>query len=104
ATSDTREQMNECLTAAEHSADEMNHVHEALGAIAEAVTQIDQMSHQIAAAAEEQSATAVEIQRNTRTIADIAVATQNDIQTAEALGHEKKQQTRKQQERVLRFY
>ncbi len=104
ATSDTREQMNECLTAAEHSADEMNHVHEALASIAEAVTRIDQMSHQIAAAAEEQSTTAVEIQRNTRTIADIAVATQTDIQTAEALGREMEQQTRKQQELVLRFY
>jgi aerotaxis receptor len=104
ATSGAREQMNECLTAAERSADEMNRVHNALTSISDAVTRIDQMSHQIAAAAEEQSTTAVEIQRNTQTIADIAAATQSDIQTAESLGRDMEQQTRKQQELVLRFY
>ena len=104
ATSDTREQMNACLTAAGHSVEEMDRVHGTLASISDAAARIDQMSHQIAAAAEEQLTTAVEIQRNTQTIADIAATTQSDIQTAELLGREMEQQTRKQHELVSRFY
>ena len=104
ATSDTREQMNACLTAAGHSAEEMDRVHEALASISEAAIRIDQMSHQIAAAAEEQSTTAVGIPRNTQTIAEIAETTQSDIQTAERLGREMDEQTHKQQALVSRFY
>lgn len=104
ATASARGRMDECLTAAERSVDEMNRVHEALSSISTSVMRIDQMSHQIAAAAEEQSTTATEIQLNTQTIANIAAATQQDIQTAETLGREMEQQTHKQLELVLRFY
>jgi len=62
------------------------------------------MSHQIAAAAEEQSVTAVDIERNTKTIAEIAATSQAEIQTTETLGSHMEQETRKQLELVLRFY
>lgn len=104
ATNSARQRMDECLTAAERSAEEMDHVHEALSVISTTVMRIDQMSHQIAAAAEEQSTTATEIQRNTQTIASITTATQKDIQTTEVLANEMEQQTRKQLELVLRFH
>lgn len=104
ATDDTRGSMDECLTAAESSVNEMNRVHQALTAISNTVTQIDQMSHQIAAAAEEQSTTAVDIQRNTNSIAQIATTSQEEIQTTESLGSDMEQETRKQLELVLRFY
>lgn len=104
ATDNTRRSMDDCLAAAERSVNEMNHVHEALTVISETVVRIDQMSHQIAAAAEEQSVTAKEIQRNTTTIADIATKTQEDIQMTETLANEMAQQTHKQLELVLRFY
>jgi len=104
ATEDTRARMDDCLAAAESSVNEMNRVHHALTAISNTVTQIDQMSHQIAAAAEEQSVTAVDIERNTKTIAEIAATSQAEIQTTETLGSHMEQETRKQLELVLRFY
>ena len=104
ATDDTRARMDDCLAAAESSVNEMDRVHQALTAISNTVTQIDQMSHQIAAAAEEQSVTAVDIERNTKTIARIAATSQEEIQTTESLGSQMEQETRKQLELVLRFY
>lgn len=103
ATDDVRTGMDKCLASVDRSVSAMSNVHQALTAISQSVIHIDQMSHQIAAAAEEQSVAAADIQRNTKTITDIASRTQNDIQEAEQLGKEMGQLTEKQLELVLRF-
>ncbi|HSC68496.1 MAG TPA: PAS domain-containing methyl-accepting chemotaxis protein, partial [Cellvibrio sp.] len=55
ATDDASLNMKNCLDLADRSVHEMNNVRTALDSISQSVNAIDQMSHQIAAAAEEQS-------------------------------------------------
>ncbi|HEY8940652.1 MAG TPA: aerotaxis receptor Aer, partial [Cellvibrio sp.] len=67
------------------------------------VTSIDNMSHQIAAAAEEQSATAREIEGNTGNIAEIADLSQQQIQQADTLNHEVAELSNRQADLIIRF-
>lgn len=76
------ENMAQCQSLADLSVNEMVNVSEALVAITNAVNAIDDLSHQIAAAAEEQSATAADIDNNTRAITQIADETKADIDAA----------------------
>ncbi|GLS25399.1 methyl-accepting chemotaxis protein [Marinibactrum halimedae] len=75
ATSLAAENMSTCSTMAGNSISAMGEVTESLNAISNAVKNIDAMSHQIAAASEEQSATAKEVDRNTTTISQITEKT-----------------------------
>lgn len=103
ATSDASDSMENCQTLAERSVDEMEKVGVALSAITHAVNIIDQMSHQIATAAEEQSAMAVEIERNTTQISEISDRSQDQIYTAEQLNREMHELSERQIELIQRF-
>jgi aerotaxis receptor len=103
ATAAASENMNDCQQMADRSVAEMTNVHQALDAIAQSVTSIDTMSHQIAAAAEEQSATAREIEGNTGNIATIADLSQEQIQQADTLNHEVAELSNRQAELIVRF-
>ncbi len=61
------------------------------------------MSHQIAAAAEEQSSMALEIERNTQSIAHISDQTQQEISIADGLNSEMDKLSHKQLDLILRF-
>ncbi len=76
ATEDASTSMADCQQLTDTSVVEMGNVNEALERISSAVNSIEQMSHQIAAAAEEQSAMAVEIERNTQAISSISDETE----------------------------
>jgi len=89
---------------ADRSVDEMGNVRDALGSIADAVSTIDSMSHQIAAAAEEQSQMAIEIERNTSAIAEISDRSQKQIETADQLNTEMAQLSNRQLELIIRFH
>ena len=95
--------MHHCLQMAERSVMEMDNVSRALKAIASAVESIDQMSHQIAAAAEEQSATATDIEDNTRTISTIAEHSQEEITQANQLNQKMARLSSEQFDLVERF-
>lgn len=103
ATDDASSNMQNCLSLAERSVNEMTNVSAALGSISESVNVIDQMSHQIAAAAEEQSSMALEIERNTLSIAKISSQTQQEIATADELNREMDLLSHKQLDLVVRF-
>jgi len=103
ATASASDNMDNCLTMAGLSVTEMNNVRSALGAIADAVNTIDHMSHQIAAAAEEQSAMAAEIERNTSSIARISDQTQGEVQTADQLSRELADLSHHQRDLIIRF-
>ncbi|MCY1330792.1 Methyl-accepting chemotaxis protein (MCP) signaling domain protein [compost metagenome] len=66
------EHMQQSGSLVDMTVQDANHTEEALAGIAEAVTLIHQMNQQIAAAAEQQSAVAEEINRSVTTIRDIA--------------------------------
>lgn len=104
ATAAASENMNDCQQMANRSVDEMGNVHQALDAIAQSVTSIDHMSHQIAAAAEEQSVTAREIEGNTGNIAGIADLSQQQIQQADTLNHEVAELSNRQADLIIRFH
>lgn len=97
------EGMDACQNHVERSVSEMDNVSRALKAISEAVSIIDQMSHQIAAAAEEQSATAADIEKNTQAITDIADGAQEQIREANRLNREMASLSANQFELVKRF-
>ena len=81
----------------------MGNVGSALGTIADAVSTIDSMSHQIAAAAEEQSQMALEIERNTSAIAEISDQSQKEIETADLLNTEMAELSNRQLNLIVRF-
>ena len=103
ATAAASENMSDCQQMANRSVDEMSNVQQALDAIAQSVTSIDHMSHQIAAAAEEQSETAREIEGNTGNIAEIADLSQQQIQQADTLNHEVAELSNRQANLIVRF-
>ena len=103
ATEQAGERMGSCQSLVERSVGEMTNVKQALASITEAVNNIDRMSHQIASAAEEQSATAAEIERNTQQISDISDRAQEEIGTADRLNQEMEQLSEKQLNLITRF-
>jgi aerotaxis receptor len=103
ATEDASQNMDSCQALVERSVDEMGNVRNALVSISQSVSSIDQMSHQIAAAAEEQSSMAAEIERNTSAIAEISDRSQNEINASDALTREMAQLSQKQLDLVVRF-
>lgn len=103
ATDDASANMKNCLELAERSVNEMGNVNAALASISDSVNAIDQMSHQIAAAAEEQSLMALEIERNTLSIANISSQTQQEIGAADELTSEMDRLSHKQLELIVRF-
>ncbi len=103
ATSEASVNMDNCQTLANRSVDEMGNVRNALNAIANSVNSIDQMSHQIATAAEEQSAMAREIEQNTQKISHISDQSQAQIDEADRLNHEMAELSQKQKDLVIRF-
>lgn len=103
ATKDAATNMNSCQTLADQSVDEMTNVRSALDAISASVNTIDQMSQHIAAAAEEQSVTAIEIERNTQAITEISTRTQEESKAAAMLNQEMVELAKKQHLLVDRF-
>ncbi len=103
ATEDASLNMKNCLELAERSVNEMGNVNAALASISHSVNAIDQMSHQIAAAAEEQSSMAMEIERNTLSIASISNQTQQEIGVADELNSEMDKLSQKQLDLIVRF-
>lgn len=103
ATEDASANMKNCLNLADRSVQEMNNVRAALNSISTSVNTIDQMSHQIATAAEEQSSMALEIERNTQTIANISDETQQEVSIADGLNSEMDKLTHKQLDLIVRF-
>jgi aerotaxis receptor len=103
ATDDASSNMKNCLALADRSVNEMVNVNKALSTISKSVGVIDQMSHQIAAAAEEQSSMANEIERNTSSIAKISDQTQDQIDKADNLNHEMANLSQKQLDLITRF-
>jgi len=103
ATDDASANMKNCLELAERSVNEMGNVSTALSTISQSVISIDQMSHQIAAAAEEQSSMAMEIERNTSSIARISDQTQQQINTADQLNNDMAVLSQKQLSLITRF-
>jgi aerotaxis receptor len=103
ATHDAANSMTSCQELAERSVSEMSNVDNALGSISESVSSIDQMSHRIASAAEEQSASAIEIESNTQAISDISNRTQEEAVAAADLSQEMTELAEKQFQLVERF-
>lgn len=104
ATRDASTNMESCQMLANRSVNEMSNVHDALNAIANSVNSIDRMSHQIATAAEEQSAMAREIEQNTNAIARISDQSQVQVNEADKLNHEMAELSQKQKELISRFH
>ena len=73
------------------------------GGISEAVANITDMTAQIAAATEEQSAVAEEVSRNISTIADLADQTSEQAQHSALLSEELSQTVNSQYSLVARF-
>lgn len=103
ATNDASANMENCLALAERSVSEMANVKGALASISASVTSIDDMSHQIATAAEEQSAVAGEIERNTTAIAEISEQSQREISQADRMTQEMAELSQQQLDLILRF-
>jgi aerotaxis receptor len=103
ATLDASNNMESCQELATRSVHEMGNVHEALNTIANSVNSIDQMSHQIAAAAEEQSCMAREIEENTNAISHISDQSQTQMNEADKLNHEMAELSHKQKDLITRF-
>lgn len=103
ATIDASKNMDDCQQLVDRSVSEMGNVHNALSSIENAVDTIDKMAHQIAAAAEQQSAMAREIEQNTSAIAQISNESQHEIQIADKLNYEMAELSEKQKELIRRF-
>lgn len=95
--------MRQCEQISERSVSEMEFVNTALQEITDSVSNIDAMSHQIAAAAEEQTATAAEIDRNTQSISTISERTQGEAEAAAELSKELSGLSQQQFDLVRRF-
>jgi len=104
ATIDASKNMDDCQQLVDRSVSEMSNVHNALTSIATAVDTIDKMAHQIATAAEQQSAMAREIEQNTSAIAHISNESQHEIQIADKLNYEMAELSEKQKELIVRFH
>ena len=104
ATQDATDNMQKCSEMANRSVTEMNNVDTALSAITESVGTIDNMSERIAVAAEEQSAVAAEVERNTQEISKISARTQEEVQAADHLSEEMVGLTETQLRLVERFH
>lgn len=103
ATQNASASMNTCMQLAARSVEEMGNVKGALTSISNAVSSIDDMSHQIAAAAEEQSSMATEIESNTKAIAKISDQSQQEILNADRLTQEMADLSQHQLHLILRF-
>jgi aerotaxis receptor len=103
ATNDASKNMETCKQLTDKTVEEMNNVSNSLEGISNSVNTIDTMSSQIAAAAEEQSATAVEVETNTHSIRDIAARTQEEAQAAVDISHEMANLSEKQFNLVKQF-
>ncbi len=88
ATRDASRNMGACQDMASKCVGEMSNVNTALEAITESVSTIDHMSERIAVAAEEQSAVAIEVERNTQSISQISSRTQGEVESADQLSQE----------------
>jgi len=104
ATQDATRNMQKCSEMADRSVTEMNNVDTALSAITASVSTIDNMSERIAVAAEEQSAVAAEVERNTQEISKISERTQEEVQSADHLSEEMVDLTETQLRLVERFH
>ncbi|MCP4392402.1 MAG: methyl-accepting chemotaxis protein [Gammaproteobacteria bacterium] len=103
ASSDATNSMDRCRDMAGKSVTEMGNLNTALTAITESVGNIDSMSERIAVAAEEQSAVAAEVERNTQAISKITTCTQEEVQSAGDLSQEMVDLTENQLQLVERF-
>jgi aerotaxis receptor len=95
--------MEACQHLVECSVAEMEHVTDALNTITNAVTHIDQLSQQIAAAAEEQSVTAANIDQNTQTIKQLSSHTQDNINSSKQANQDMAELAVNQFDLVKRF-
>lgn len=103
ATAAASTNMDNCRMLADRSVDEMGNVRNALTSIANSVNAIDQMSHQIATAAEEQSSMAREIEQNTNKISHISDESQMQVNEADRLSYEMADLSQKQKDLISRF-
>ncbi len=103
ATGDASHSMQNCQLLADRSMNEMGNVEDALQNIVQSVNSIDGMSHQIAAAAEEQSLMAREIERSTQAIVTLSLQAQEDVSGADQLNTQMAQLAKTQLELILRF-
>ena len=88
ATGETSSAMEACLKLASRSVEEMTNVVGALDVVLGSVNNIDGLSQQIVTAAEEQAATANEIERNTRAIADLSETTRQQARNTLSMSEE----------------
>lgn len=95
--------MESCQNLADKSVQEMNNVQQALNNISESVSRIDKMSHQIAAAAEEQSAMSREVEKNTQNIASISEHSKEQIYVSDQLNQEMAELSQRQSDLISRF-
>lgn len=103
ATSQAVSNMDQCKERSERSVGRVDEVFGALSSIAESVTGIERMSQQIAAAAEEQSSVAVEVNTNTQRISQIAQATESQASQAARLSKDMLTMAEAQLQLVERF-
>ena len=103
ATTDASSNMSACQAQASQSAEVMNNVRNSLSSISSAVNTIDQMSQRIASAAEEQSSSAIEIERNTQTITEISSRTQEEAGAAVSLSQDMSNLSTKQFHLIEQF-
>ncbi len=95
--------MNACQESSSRSVERIGKVNDALTQIAESVLGIEKMSHQIAAAAEEQSSSANEVNCNTKNISDIAKLTHEKATKAADISNQMSELAEKQFLLVERF-
>ncbi|WP_049721842.1 methyl-accepting chemotaxis protein [Gilvimarinus polysaccharolyticus] len=95
--------MTRCQNLVDRSVSEMVNVSDALAAITGAVNAIDSLSQQIAAAAEEQSVTAADIDNNTRTIIQISDETKSVTEATSRANKSMAESAGQQFELVERF-
>ena len=88
ATNDAANNMKACSKMANRSIAEMDNVKKSLVSISESVTGIHDISHQIAAASEQQATTAEKVNDNTHSIAEICNQTMEEAQATSKLSNE----------------
>jgi aerotaxis receptor len=103
ATDTAAQKMDACSEMAERSVVEVASVGTALQVITETVNNIDGLSQQIAAAAEEQSAAASEIDNKTQAISRIAETTQKDARATAGISQELSSLAQEQFDLIERF-
>ena len=88
ATQNAADNMSACRDRADRSVEGISNVNTALGSISQAVIGIENMSQQIATAAQQQSTSALEIHRKTQSISDISKQTKNETAATKSLNEE----------------